>query len=200
MERYNEKVLRLFLNPINVGRMEDADVTAIAGSVACGDMIKLYLKFDESGKRISKATFESYGCAANIATASMLTILIENKEIEEVEKITFKDIVEELGGLPKIKYHCAALAVQGLKVALLKWKIKKGEIALNENTIREILRNVLVPYSDEDIVSAEIYKGAEILENKIIIKLMQVPQFEEIKSNVIESFEGLDYEIVVSQS
>ncbi|MDH5361909.1 MAG: iron-sulfur cluster assembly scaffold protein, partial [Aigarchaeota archaeon] len=66
---YNPKVLELFRNPKNLGRMEDADVEALAGSIACGDMIAIYLKVNKETERISAASFESYGCAANIAAS-----------------------------------------------------------------------------------------------------------------------------------
>ncbi len=199
MERYSQKVLKLFLQPVNVGAMEDADVTAVAGSVACGDMIKLYLKFDETGKKIKKATFESFGCAANIATASMMTMLIENKDIEEAEKIGFKEVVESLGGLPRIKHHCAVLAIQALKVALEKWRIKRGEKPMDEKMIKNLLRNILDPHTEKDLISSKIYRTAEISGNKIKIHI-SAPEdeyLEEIKSNILEAFEGLDYEVEI---
>jgi len=97
--------------------MDDATVVESAGSPACGDMIRLYLKIVSIGEEdiIENATFESYGCAANIAAASILTEMIKGRKVREVWKITWKNLSDELGGLPPIKYHCSILAVGALK-------------------------------------------------------------------------------------
>ncbi|MEM1655238.1 MAG: iron-sulfur cluster assembly scaffold protein [Nitrososphaerota archaeon] len=113
---YSPKVLELFRNPKNLGRMEDANAVATAGSLACGDMITIYLKIDE--ERIVDASFESYGCAANIATASLLTEMIKGKSLREAWGISWKQLSDELGGLPPIKYHCGVLAVGALRRAI----------------------------------------------------------------------------------
>lgn len=108
---YTKRVLELFRNPKNLGKMEDADASATAGSLACGDMITVYLKVDGESQRILDASFESYGCAANIAASSTLTEIVKGKKLEEAWKISWKDISDELGGLPAVKYHCGILAV-----------------------------------------------------------------------------------------
>lgn len=117
---YSPKVLELFKNPKNLGPLKDATIIATAGSPACGDMIRLYLKIEEkNGKEyVSKATFESYGCAANIAAASIITEMIKGKPLEDAWRISWKDIADQLGGLPPIKYHCSILAVGALKRAI----------------------------------------------------------------------------------
>jgi len=115
---YSPKVIELFRNPKNLGRMEDATVSAMAGSLACGDVIAIYLKIDEEKEIILKATFESYGCAANIAVASIMTELIKNKTLKEAWNLSWKKLSDELGGLPAIKYHCGILAVGALKRAI----------------------------------------------------------------------------------
>ena len=114
---YSPKVLKYFRNPKNLGPMKNPTVEAMAGSPACGDMIRLYLRIADVGGEevIKEATFESYGCAANIAAASVLTELIKGKTIKEAWKISWKEISDELGGLPPIKYHCSILAVGALK-------------------------------------------------------------------------------------
>ncbi|MHA1617209.1 MAG: iron-sulfur cluster assembly scaffold protein [Candidatus Njordarchaeales archaeon] len=122
--RYSKKVIELFRNPVNMGPMEDADVVVVEGSPACGDMIAFYLKVRDN--RIEKITFESYGCAANIAAASMLTMMTQGKTLEEAWRITWKELDEALGGLPKIKYHCSALAVGALKKAIRKYIEEHG--------------------------------------------------------------------------
>lgn len=113
---YSKKVLELFRNPKNQGRIEDPSAEARAGSLACGDMIAIYLKVKD--EKIEDAKFESYGCAANIASASIMTEKIKGKSLEEAWKITWKEISDELGGLPAIKYHCSVLAVGALKRAI----------------------------------------------------------------------------------
>ena len=122
---YNPKVLELFRNPKNLGKMEDATVTAVAGNPLCGDMITFYLKINEQGI-IEKASFESYGCAANIATSSIVTEMIKGMKLEDAWKISWKSVTEAVGGLPSIKFHCGILAVGALKRAIRKYYKNKG--------------------------------------------------------------------------
>jgi len=123
---YNPKILELFRNPKNLGRMEDATVSAVAGNPACGDMITFYLKINEQ-EIIEKASFESYGCAANIATSSMLTQMIIGKTLEDAWKVSWKRIITEIGGLPTVKFHCGVLAVGALRRAIRLYYKNKGE-------------------------------------------------------------------------
>ncbi|MCX8187622.1 MAG: iron-sulfur cluster assembly scaffold protein [Nitrososphaeria archaeon] len=111
-------MLELFRNPKNLGKIKDADASATAGSLACGDMITIYLKVDEKTEKIIEASFESYGCAANIAASSILTELIKEKHLQEAWKISWKQVSDELGGLPSIKLHCGILAVGALRRAI----------------------------------------------------------------------------------
>jgi len=123
---YNPKVLDLFRNPKNLGKMEDATVIAVAGNPACGDMITFYLKINEQ-EVIERATFESYGCAANIATSSIVTEMVKGVTLENAwNDITWKKVTEEVGGLPSIKFHCGVLAVGALKRAIRKYYENKG--------------------------------------------------------------------------
>lgn len=123
---YSSKILELFRNPKNLGRMEDATVSAVAGSPACGDMVAFYLKITED-EIIEKATFESYGCAANIATSSITTEMIKGKRIEDAWKVSWKEIADQVGGLPTVKFHCGILAVGALRRAIREYYTKKGE-------------------------------------------------------------------------
>ena len=119
---YNPKIMELFRNPKNLGKMEDATVVAVAGNPACGDMITFYLKIDETKQTIEKAQFESYGCAANIATSSIVTEMIKGLTIEQAwNNITWQKVTEEIGGLPSVKFHCGVLAVGALKRALRQY-------------------------------------------------------------------------------
>ncbi|MEM2916815.1 MAG: iron-sulfur cluster assembly scaffold protein [Candidatus Bathyarchaeia archaeon] len=122
---YNQKVLELFRNPKNLGKMEDATVYAVAGNPACGDMITFYLKINEQDV-IEKASFESYGCAANIATSSILTEMIKGKKLKEAWEFSWKQVTEEIGGLPSIKFHCGILAVGALRRAIRLYYKKKA--------------------------------------------------------------------------
>jgi len=159
---YDPKVLELFRNPKNLGRMEDATVSATAGSPACGDMIAFYLKIDQN-MVITKASFESYGCAANIATASMLTEMVRGKTLEEAWRISWKDVANEVGGLPAVKFHCGVLAVGALRRAIREFFKTKGfkpdwmpeedtfeeRQALEEEELAKILSRRFVPGGEE---------------------------------------------------
>ncbi len=195
---YSEKVMDHFKNPRNVGVMEDADVTSKVGSVACGDLIKLYLKFDPDRDQIKDIKFESYGCAANIATSSMMTEMVKGKTIEEARKVTFKDISETLGGLPRIKLHCAVLSRQGLETAFLKYEAKRGRVKMDEPFVNKILRGVLDPVQGVDIISAKILQHTEIEDNKMTLDLKAKPDSELAKSlaeDIHDAFEGLDVDL-----
>jgi len=122
---YNPKVLELFRHPKNLGKMDDATVTAVAGNPLCGDMITFYLKINEQDV-IEKASFESYGCAANIATSSIVTEMIKGMKLEESWKVSWKSVAEAVGGLPSVKFHCGILAVGALKRAIRKYFKDKG--------------------------------------------------------------------------
>jgi len=114
---YSPKILELFKNPKNLGVIKDADVVSRAGSPACGDMITIYLKIERRNDEyiITDAKFESYGCAANIAATSVLTEMIKGKSLKYAWNISWRDISDEIGGLPAIKFHCAILAVGALR-------------------------------------------------------------------------------------
>ena len=122
---YNQKILELFRNPKNLGKMDDATVTAVAGNPSCGDMITFYLKINDQDI-IEKASFESYGCAANIATSSVVTVMIKGLKLEDAWKVSWKSVTEAVGGLPSVKFHCGILAVGALKRAIRKYYKNKG--------------------------------------------------------------------------
>jgi nitrogen fixation NifU-like protein len=122
---YSPKVLELFRNPKNLGKMEDATVTAVAGNPLCGDMITFYLKINDQNV-IEKASFESYGCAANIATSSIVTEMIKGLKLEDAWNVSWKSVTEAVGGLPSVKFHCGILAVGALKRAIRKYYHTKG--------------------------------------------------------------------------
>jgi nitrogen fixation NifU-like protein len=122
---YSDKVMDHFMNPRNMGEIEEADGVGEVGNPACGDVMKLYLKIE--GDKIVDAKFKTFGCGAAIASSSMTTELIKGKTIDEALSISNEAVAEALGGLPPAKQHCSVLAEEALKVALEDYKKKKGQ-------------------------------------------------------------------------
>lgn len=113
---YNTSVMEHFRNPQNMGEIENADATGQVGNPTCGDVMKIDIKIE--GGKIEDIKFQTMGCAAAIATSSMLTVLAKGKSISEAKQITNKDVAEALGDLPPIKIHCSNLAADALQAAI----------------------------------------------------------------------------------
>lgn len=123
---YNKKVLKEFTNPQNMGEIKDASGVGKIGNPTCGDIMWVSIKVekDKKGEEILKdIKFKTFGCAAAIATSSMITKLAKGKKLSDVEKIKYTDVVESLGGLPNIKIHCSAMASQALKKAIEDYRL-----------------------------------------------------------------------------
>ena len=195
---YNEKVLEHFRHPHNVGRIEDADAKATEGSPACGDMVSVYLKVDPETKRISDVKFESYGCASNIATGSIITELAKGKTLEEAKQITWTQASDALGGLPKIKAHCSVLAVEGLRSAIENYEQKHGlakeKKPTTEEVVRSKLRKVMNPLAGLDVVRTNLVKAVEVKDGtvRVVMDLPPDHQFAPaIKEEILERLEPL---------
>lgn len=113
---YSEKVMDHYRNPRNVGKIDDADAVGSAGSLACGDQLKIYLKIKDG--IVTDAKFQTFGCGSAVASSSILTEMIIGKPVSEVRKITNKDIADQLEGLPPEKMHCSVMGYEALEDAL----------------------------------------------------------------------------------
>ena len=122
---YNKKVMKEFTHPKNMGEIKNPSGIGKIGNPTCGDIMWVYIKVekDKNGDEILKdIKFKTFGCAAAIATSSMITKLAKGKKLSEVEKIDYKQVVDALGGLPNIKIHCSTMASQALKRAIEDYK------------------------------------------------------------------------------
>lgn len=168
---YSEKVLEYFKNPKNVGEIPDADAVATEGSPACGDMVKLFLKVNPDTRVIEDIKFKSYGCASNIATASIITELAKKKTIEDAKQISWKQASEALGGLPPVKVHCAVLAVDALKTAIENYEHTSGIIKEKNPTtvemIRKRLAHVINPLTGLDVLQVDFVKKLDLENGKV---------------------------------
>jgi nitrogen fixation protein NifU and related proteins len=125
--QYSPKVMEMFRNTQNIGRIENADGVGKVGNPVCGDVMWIYIKVDEN-EVITDCKFETFGCVAAIATSSLATELVRGKKIDEALQVTNKRIVDLLGGLPVEKHHCSVLAEDGIRNAIEDYRKKKNKI------------------------------------------------------------------------
>ncbi len=125
---YSEKVMEHFMNPRNVGEIEDASGVGQVGNAKCGDIMKIFLKIEND--IIVDVKFKTFGCGAAVATSSMATEMVKGKSVDEALKLTNKAVMEALDGLPPVKVHCSVLAEEAIKAAVNDYykKIGKPEI------------------------------------------------------------------------
>ncbi len=122
---YSDLVIEHFMNPRNVGVIEDADGVGKLGSPVCGDLMEMTIRVMDN--RIADIKFRTFGCAAAIASSSMLTEKVKGKTLEEAMALTDEEVAEALGGLPAKKMHCSDLAVSALRLAIQDYYEKHPE-------------------------------------------------------------------------
>lgn len=143
---YSKKVMELFMNPKNVGEIKNADGIGKVGNPVCGDLMFIYIRVGKDRKgneNLKDVKFKTFGCAAAIATSSMITELAKGKKLEQAMKLTRKNVADSLHGLPPIKMHCSNLAADGLHAAILDYWKKKG----NKNMLEKY--GSLKPHDEE---------------------------------------------------
>ncbi|WP_028319162.1 Fe-S cluster assembly protein NifU [Desulfobulbus elongatus] len=158
MWEYTDKVQDHFINPRNVGEIEDADGVGNVGSIACGDALRLTIKVDEN-QVITDAKFKTFGCASAIASSSMLTEMLKGMKLEDAKRLTNDDIARALGGLPKEKMHCSVMGREALEAAIADYTgailpMAQGEVVCecfgvtDLEIIRAIRENALTSVED----------------------------------------------------
>ncbi|MBR9690989.1 iron-sulfur cluster assembly scaffold protein [Candidatus Woesearchaeota archaeon] len=190
---YTKQVIKHFSNPRNVGEIKNPDGKSMEGNPACGDMVSLTIKVDGKTKKISDIKFKSYGCASNIATASVLTEFAKGKKIDDAKEITWKQVMDKLGGLPKIKIHCSVLAVDTLKSAITDYERKNGLLkedpdVLSEKNIKLRLKSVVNPATGADLISSNMVSSYFQKDGKIVVNL-KICKDHEYAENIEEEIE-----------
>lgn len=195
---YSETVLEHFRHPRNVGKIENPDGKSMEGSPACGDMVAVYIKVDPKTKKIDDIKFESYGCASNIATGSIITELAKGKTLDEAKKITWKEASDALGGLPKIKAHCSVLAIEGLRSAIQNYEESHGLVKTRTPTTEEVIRSrlkkVINPLVGLDLVRTNLVKDIQKSDGTVRIAIDLPPNHQfaaAIKEEIDEKIEPL---------
>lgn len=142
--KYSQKVIEHFRNPHNMGQIKNADGVGQVGNPICGDILRFYIKIGQNKKRekiISDIRFETLGCAAAVATSSMITDMARGKTLEKAKKITQANIAKELDGLPPIKTHCSNLAASALTAAIANYeKSQKRQKTLVANSKKSLAK------------------------------------------------------------
>lgn len=122
---YNDTVMEHFMNPHNVGELENADGVGTYGSPVCGDMMQISIKVEDD--KITDAKFKTFGCGSAIASSSVATDMIIGMTVDDALELTNKQIINELGGLPAVKVHCSVLADHAIKSAIYDYAQKTGK-------------------------------------------------------------------------
>lgn len=188
---YSDVVMEHFKHPRNVGEIKDHDGKAVEGSPACGDMVAVYLKVDPESHRIDDIKFESYGCASNIATGSIITELAKGKTLEEAREISWKQASDALGGLPPIKTHCSVLAVDGLRAAIQNYEERHGlvkeRVPTTMDVLRKRLKRVMNPLTGLDVVRTKLVNEEQVeMRDGVVRVVVDLPADHQFASNIRE--------------
>ena len=186
---YSDIVMEHFRNPRNVGRMENPDARAVEGSPACGDMVAVYLKVDSENLRITDVSFESYGCASNIATASIITEMAKGMTLDEAKAMTWKNISDALGGLPAIKVHCSVLAIDSLRAAIENYEERHGLVKERKPTtveiVRKRLKRVMNPMVGLDLLRTNLVGEIKVADGRVTVEI-KLPSDHQFAANIHE--------------
>jgi len=157
MPIYSQKVMDHFMNPRNVGEIENPDGVGEEGNPVCGDMMTFYIKVKDN--RLEDVKFQTFGCGAAIAVSSMVSEMAKGKTLEEVMKITPQLVADELEGLPKNKFHCSNLGAQALHKAIDNYLSKQqkgaGEEAATAPKPHEEIKHVHCPFCDSELMDED---------------------------------------------
>ncbi len=159
---YTKKTINHFLKPQNIGEMKKPDGYAQIGNMVCGDQLDFFLKVERG--RIKDVKFLSFGCASNIATASIMTERVKGMTIDQAKKYKWQKVVSELGGLPQQKVHCSVMAVEGLQKAIADYESKLVPVYLKSPIKKE--NKVKVSGKLKNAKTIKISKTAKITKSK----------------------------------
>jgi hypothetical protein len=152
-------------------------------------MVAVYLKVDPETQRIDDISFESYGCASNIATGSIITELAKGKTIQEAKDISWKQASDALGGLPPIKTHCSVLAVDGLRAAIQNYEERHGlvteRVPTTVDVVRKRLKRVMNPMTGLDLVRTKLVKEIDVADGKVRV-VVDLPPDHQFAANIRE--------------
>ncbi len=189
--KYSQKVIEHFTSPQNVGDLLQPDAIATEGSPACGDMVTFSLKINPDTRVIEDVRFRSFGCASNIATASMATLLAKGKHLDEIKHLSHRDLVNALDGLPAVKLHCSVLAVDGLKAAVHAWEVEHGLAeerveSLDVEAVGRALSGIINPRTGNGLVESGAIGKTEIepAEGRVFIEVKISDADERFAENI----------------
>ncbi len=191
--KYSQKVIEHFTMPQNVGDLTDANAHSTEGSPACGDMITYSMKINPESRVIEVIRFRSFGCASNIATGSVATVLAKGKTIDEVKALKHADLTQALDGLPAVKLHCSVLAIEGLKSAVHQWEVEQGlaqdiETKLDKASVHKVLESVINPHRGISLIEAHQIQriNVDLDEGSVFIEIKLTEEEERFAPNLEE--------------
>ncbi len=192
--KYTKETIDHFTNPHNLGTLEGANAEATEGSPACGDMVNYTLKINPETLIIEDIKFKSYGCASNIATASIATDIVKGKHIDDVKHMGTSEAAAKLGGLPPIKMHCSVLAINGIKAAIREFEKKIGRIEdeeriLTEKALKNILKDIMHPKHGVNIIDNNNVSRIKIEGQNVYIVIELEPDEEMFAPNIREEIQ-----------